>query len=29
MWYTEKHSENVGITMRVTQTLFSGNSEYQ
>lgn len=29
MWYTEKHSENVGITMRVTQTLYSGNSEYQ
>ena len=29
MWYTEKHSENVGITMRVTQTLFSGSSEFQ
>nr|WP_320114855.1 polyamine aminopropyltransferase [uncultured Desulfuromonas sp.] len=29
MWYTEKHSENVGITMKVTETLFSGKSEFQ
>ena len=29
MWYTEKHTDNVGITMKVTQTLFSGKSEYQ
>lgn len=29
MWYTEKHSENVGITMKVTKTLFSGKSEFQ
>jgi spermidine synthase len=29
MWYTEKHSENVGITMKVTKTLFSGESEFQ
>ncbi|HER62781.1 MAG TPA: spermidine synthase, partial [Desulfobacteraceae bacterium] len=29
LWYTEKHSENVGITMKATQTLFSGKSEFQ
>ncbi len=29
MWYTEKHSENVGITLKVTETLFSGESEFQ
>lgn len=29
LWYTEKHSENVGITMKITKTLFSGRSEYQ
>ncbi len=29
LWYTEKHSENVGITMKVTKTLFSGESEFQ
>jgi len=29
MWYTEKHSENVGITMKVAKTLFSGKSEFQ
>jgi spermidine synthase len=29
MWYTEKHSENVGITMKVSKTLFSGKSEFQ
>ena len=29
LWYTEKHSEDVGITMKVTRTLFSGTSEYQ
>lgn len=29
MWYTEKHSENVGITMKVTETLFSAKSDFQ
>ncbi len=29
MWYTEKHGENVGITLKVKQTLFSGKSEFQ
>ena len=29
LWYTEKHSENVGITIKTTKTLFSGRSEYQ
>ncbi|MEA3363556.1 MAG: polyamine aminopropyltransferase [Thermodesulfobacteriota bacterium] len=29
LWYTEKHSENVGITMKVTKTLFSGKSKFQ
>lgn len=29
LWYTEKHSDNVGITMKITQTLFSGKSEFQ
>jgi len=29
MWYTEKHSKDVGITLRVTRTLFSGKSEFQ
>lgn len=29
LWYTEKHSENVGITMKVTRSLFSGASEFQ
>ncbi|MDY6850025.1 MAG: polyamine aminopropyltransferase [Geoalkalibacter sp.] len=29
MWYTEKHSENVGITMKVSRTLFSGKSDFQ
>lgn len=29
LWYTEKHSENVGITLKVSKTLFSGRSEYQ
>ncbi len=29
MWYTEKHSENVGITLKVAETLFSGKSEFQ
>lgn len=29
LWYTEKHSDNVGITMKVTETLFSGKSEFQ
>lgn len=29
LWYTEKHSENVGITMKVSRSLFSGKSEFQ
>lgn len=29
LWYTEKHSEHVGITLKVTKTLFSGESEFQ
>jgi len=29
LWYTEKHSDNVGISMKVSQTLFSGKSDYQ
>ncbi len=29
MWYTEKHSENVGITLKVSKTLFSGESKFQ
>ena len=29
LWYTEKHSENVGITFKVSKTLFSGESEFQ
>jgi spermidine synthase len=29
LWYTEKHSDNVGITMKTTKTLFSGQSKYQ
>jgi spermidine synthase len=29
LWYTEKHSENVGITLKATRTLFSGASEFQ
>ena len=29
LWYTEKHSDNVGITMKVGKSLFSGKSEYQ
>jgi len=29
LWYTEKHSDHVGITMKATQTLFSGKSEFQ
>ncbi len=29
LWYTEKHSDNVGITMKTTKTLFSGKSKYQ
>ncbi|MEE4252935.1 MAG: polyamine aminopropyltransferase [Desulfuromusa sp.] len=29
LWYTEKHSDNVGITMKTTKTLFSGQSQYQ
>ncbi|MCF6180325.1 MAG: polyamine aminopropyltransferase [Geopsychrobacter sp.] len=29
IWYTEKHGENVGITLKVKETLFSGKSEFQ
>lgn len=29
LWYTEKHSDNVGITLKITQTLFSGRSDFQ
>lgn len=29
LWYTEKHSDNVGITLKTTGTLFSGKSEFQ
>ncbi len=29
LWYTEKHSDNVGITMKITKSLFSGTSEFQ
>ena len=29
LWYTEKHSENVGITLKTTGTLFSGKSDFQ
>lgn len=29
MWYTEKHTEHVGITIKTTQTLYSGKSEFQ
>jgi len=29
LWYTEKHSDNVGITMKISRTLFSGESEFQ
>jgi spermidine synthase len=29
LWYTEKHSENVGITLKASRTLFSGKSEFQ
>lgn len=29
LWYTEKHSENVGISLKITGTLFSGKSEFQ
>lgn len=28
-WYTEKHSDGVGITLKVEKTLFSGKSEFQ
>ena len=28
-WYTEKHSDGVGITLKVTKTLFSGKSAFQ
>ncbi len=29
LWYTEKHTENAGITLKVTKSLFSGKSDFQ
>jgi len=29
LWYTEKHSEHAGFTLKVSKTLFSGESEFQ
>jgi len=29
LWLTEKHSEHAGLTLKVTKTLFAGESEYQ
>lgn len=29
LWYTEKHSDNVGISIKATKTLFSGKSKFQ
>ncbi len=29
LWYTEKHTENAAITLKVNQSLFSGKSEFQ
>lgn len=29
LWYTEKHSEDIGITLKVSKTLFSGESAFQ
>ena len=29
LWYTEKHSEHAGLTLKVSKTLFSGESEFQ
>ena len=29
LWYTEKHTDNVGITLKITRSLFSGASAYQ
>jgi spermidine synthase len=29
LWYTEKHSDNVGITIKITKTIFSEKSEFQ
>lgn len=29
LWYTEKHSENVGISIKTSKTLYSGRSEFQ
>ena len=29
LWYTEKHSDNVGITIKTSKTLFSGKSDFQ
>ena len=29
LWYTEKHTEGTGITIKVKETLFSGKSDFQ
>lgn len=29
LWYTEKHTDGAGISLRVTQSLFSGESDFQ
>lgn len=29
LWYTEKHTDNAGITLKIKQTLFSGRSDFQ
>lgn len=29
LWYTEKHTDGAGITLRVKKSLFSGESEFQ
>ncbi|MEW6380346.1 MAG: polyamine aminopropyltransferase [bacterium] len=29
LWYTEKHTENTGITIKVTDCLFQGRTRYQ
>lgn len=29
LWYTEKHTDNCGLTLKVTRTLFSGRSDFQ
>ncbi|MGA1875526.1 MAG: polyamine aminopropyltransferase [bacterium] len=29
LWYTEKHTENTGLTMKITNCLFQGKTKYQ